>query len=213
MELDILEDASNLSKIDNDIADLIAKIGIPKQNRREPNFATLMHIIISQQISLAAADAIWKKLQTKIKPLSPPSIVKIGGPGLQEIGFTKSKAKSAIQLSNKIINREFNLASMSLMKDHEVRNYLTELPGIGDWSASIYLIFCLERRDVWPAGDIALQESVRHLKKLDTRPKQNEMRKIGYGWKPWRSAAALLLWHYYSTLVRKQNRQDTVGFQ
>ena len=129
------------------------------------------------------------------------------------MGFSRTKATSALNLSSKIIRGTFDINSMLTMDDKTAQNYITNLTGFGEWSASIYLIFCLGRKDIWPIGDIALQEATRHLKRKRTRPTRTQMDKLGRRWRPWRSAAAHLLWHYYATIVKNWNTEKIDGFQ
>ena len=201
MPLNIKIDSEKLALADPDIASLIDKIGIPPQRRREKGFSTLIHILISQQISLQAADSIWSKLKaTSI--ISPEGIININYEGLRKIGFSHSKANWSIQLSNKILTGEFNPDLLDRVDDTNAIKYLMTLAGFGEWSSSIYLMFCLERSDIWPAGDIALQETIRQIKKLSARPNTKEMKEISTIWQPYRSSASHLLWHYYAKIVK-----------
>ena len=201
MPLNVKIDSEKLALADPDIASLIDKIGIPPQRRREKGFSTLIHILISQQISLQAADSIWSKLKaTSI--ISPEGIININYEGLRKIGFSHSKANWSIQLSNKILTGEFNPDLLDRVDDTNAIKYLMTLAGFGEWSSSIYLMFCLERSDIWPAGDIALQETIRQIKKLTARPNTKEMKEISTIWQPYRSSASHLLWHYYAKIVK-----------
>ena len=201
MPFNVKIDSEKLALADPDIASLIDKIGIPPQRRRDKGFATLIHILISQQISLQAADSIWSKLKaTSI--ISPEGIININYEGLREIGFSHSKANWSIQLSNKILTGEFNPDLLDRVDDTNAIKYLMTLAGFGEWSSSIYLMFCLERSDIWPAGDIALQETIRQIKKLTARPNTKEMKEISTIWQPYRSSASYLLWHYYAKIIK-----------
>ena len=201
MPLNVKIDSKKLALADPDIASLIDKIGIPPQRRREKGFSTLIHILISQQISLQAADTIWSKLNaTSI--ISPEGIININYGGLRKIGFSHSKANWSIQLSNKILTGEFNPGLLDRADDTNAMKYLMTLAGFGEWSSSIYLIFCLERSNIWPAGDIALQETIRQIKKLSARPNTKEMKEISTIWQPYRSSASHLLWHYYAKIIK-----------
>ena len=143
MPLNVKIDSEKLALADPDIASLIDKIGIPPQRRREKGFSTLIHILISQQISLQAADSIWSKLKaTSI--ISPEGIININYIGLRKIGFSHSKANWSIQLSNKVLMGEFNPDLLDREDDTNAMKYLMTLAGFGEWSSSIYLMFCLE---------------------------------------------------------------------
>ena len=213
MKLDIAGDAKKLAKSDPYFSELISKIGLPRERYREPTLATLIHIIVSQQISLTAAESIWRKFNAKISNITPNSIINLGEQGLREIGFTRSKSNATLNLCQQMQDKTFDINAISSMDDHNAKNYIMRLRGFGEWSASIFLIFCLGRGDIWPSGDVALQEATRSLKKLSFRPTPKQMDKISLAWQPWRSTAAHLLWHYYAEVVRNKEIKKLEGFQ
>ena len=110
-------------------------------------------------------------------------------------------------------DKTFDINAISSMDDDNAKKYIMRLRGFGDWSASIFLIFCLGRGDIWPSGDVALQEATRSLKKLGYRPTPKQMDDISLAWQPWRSTAAHLLWHYYAEVVRNKKIKKLEGFQ
>lgn len=213
MNLDIAGDAKKLATSDPYFSELISKIGLPRERYREPTLATLIHIIVSQQISLTAAESIWRKFNTKISNITPNSIINLGEQGLREFGFTRSKSNATLNLCQQMQDKTFDINAISSMDDHNAKNYIMRLRGFGEWSASIFLIFCLGRGDIWPSGDVALQEATRSLKKLSFRPTPKQMDKISLAWQPWRSTAAHLLWHYYAEVVRNKEIKKLEGFQ
>ena len=213
MNLDIAGDAKKLATSDPHFSELISKIGLPRERYREPTLATLIHIIVSQQISLTAAESIWRKFNAEISNVTPNSIINLGAQGLREIGFTRSKSTATLNLCQQMQDKTFDINAISSMDDHNAKNYIMRLRGFGEWSASIFLIFCLGRADVWPSGDVALQEATRSLKKLSFRPTPKQMDKISLAWQPWRSTAAHLLWHYYAEVVRNKKIKKPEGFQ
>ena len=213
MNLDIAGDAKKLATSDPYFSELISKIGLPRERYREPTLATLIHIIVSQQISLTAAESIWRKFNTKISNITPNSIINLGEQGLREIGFTRSKSNATLNLCQQMQDKTFDINAISSMDDHNAKNYIMRLRGFGEWSASIFLIFCLGRGDIWPSGDVALQEATRSLKKLSFRPTPKQMDKISLAWQPWRSTAAHLLWHYYAEVLRNKEIKKLEGFQ
>ena len=213
MELDIIGDAQALAKVDADFKKLIRKIGLPEERHRAPNLATLIHIIVSQQISLAAASSIWEKFTEQLHDISPKNIIRLGEQGLRNIGFTRSKSTAALNLCQHMMNGTFEIDAMFSMDDNNAKKYIMRLSGFVEWSASIFLIFCLGRPDIWPSGDIALQEATKSFKKLNTRPKPKQMDEISIAWEPFRSTAAHLLWHYYAKVVRNQKMKELKGFQ
>jgi len=213
MNLDIAGDAKKLATSDPYFSELISKIGLPRERYREPTLATLIHIIVSQQISLTAAESIWRKFNAKISNITPNSIINLGEQGLREIGFTRSKSNATLNLCQQMQDKTFDINAISSMDDHNAKNYIMRLRGFGEWSASIFLIFCLGRGDIWPSGDVALQEATRSLKKLSFRPTPKQMDKISLAWQPWRSTAAHLLWHYYAEVLRNKEIKKLEGFQ
>ena len=212
MSLNIKAESLALAATDPDMQSLINNFGLPIQRKRQPGFVALINILISQQISLQAADAIWKKLNAVVT-ISPKSIIRLDHQGLRDVGLSRSKSNWSIQLSKKILNKEFIPNLLDEMDDEAASRYIMQLNGFGGWSSAIYLMFCLERTNILPAGDIALQEAVRRLKKLSTRPNTIEMREIGILWTPHRTTAAHLLWHYYSKAIRIQKASASIGFQ
>ena len=213
MNLDIAGNAKKLATSDPHFSELISKIGLPRERYREPTLATLIHIIVSQQISLTAAESIWRKFNAEISNVTPNSIINLGAQGLREIGFTRSKSTATLNLCQQMQDKTFDINAISSMDDHNAKNYIMRLRGFGEWSASIFLIFCLGRGDIWPSGDVALQEATRSLKKLSFRPTPKQMDKISLAWQPWRSTAAHLLWHYYAEVVRNKKIKKLEGFQ
>ena len=213
MKLDIARDAKRLATSDPDFSELILKIGLPRERYREPTLATLIQIIVSQQISLTAADSIWKKFNAEISNITPNSIINLGEQGLRKLGFTRSKSTSTLNLCQKMRDETFDINATFSMDDDNAKKYIMRLHGFGEWSASIFLIFCLGRADVWPSGDVALQAATRSLKKLSFRPTPKQMNDISIAWQPWRSTAAHLLWHYYAEVVRNKRIKKLEGFQ
>ena len=213
MKLDISGDAQRLATSDPDFSELILKIGLPRERYREPTLATLIHIVVSQQISLTAADSIWRKFNAEISKITPDSIIHLGEEGLRKLGFTRSKSTATLNLCQQMRDETFDINAIFSMDDDNAKKYIMRLRGFGEWSASIFLIFCLGRADVWPSGDVALQEATRSLKKLSFRPTPKQMDDISIAWQPWRSTAAHLLWHYYAEVVRNKRIKKLEGFQ
>ena len=213
MKLDIARDAQKLAPSDHYFSELILKIGLPRERYREPTLATLIHIIVSQQISLTAADSIWGKFNSEISDITPNNIINLGQQGLRKIGFTRSKSIATLNLCQQMQDKTFDINAIFSMDDDNAKKYIMRLRGFGEWSASIFLIFCLGRGDIWPSGDVALQEATRSLKKLSYRPTPKQMDDISLAWQPWRSTAAHLLWHYYAEVVRNKKIKKLEGFQ
>ena len=196
---DIERDLKALADIDNDFAEAIKEVGFPEERKVEVGFKTFMGIVVGQQLSVKAAATIRGRLLDATKPkLTPEAYLKLTEEDLRAIGFSRQKIRYGDGLARAVISGEFNPSALEEMTDEEGLKAITALLGFGRWSAEMYLMFSLGRPDVWPADDLAVQEAVKRLKKLKERPKQKEMDKIAKGWSPYRSSAALFLWHYYA---------------
>ena len=211
-DLDFASGLSQLTSLDPDIAVAAGLVEIPEQQKRQPGFASLVHIIISQQLSLASAGAIWRRLMAK-GPITPELLLELGKHGMREVGFSEPKIRYALELARCVRSGKFNPDSLYSMDDESAIERITNLVGFGRWSAEVYLMFCLGRPDIWPAADIALQESTRQIKGLDFRPGPEEMYVIARPWRPWRSVVAHLFWRYYRNVVKGISGSDSVGFQ
>lgn len=160
--------------------------------RRADGFAALLDAIVSQQVSVASADAIWARLEaaglTEMAAMAVAS-----DDALRAAGLSRQKARYGRALANAGIDFE----ALRFLPDAEVVGTLVKVPGIGLWTAEIYAMFALGRADVFAPGDLALQEAARALFGLETRPTEKALRAMAMGWSPWRSVAARILWSYY----------------
>jgi len=212
VDQDFAASLSQLASFDPDIALAIGLVGAPEPQKREPGFATLVHIIVSQQVSLTSAAAIWQRLTAK-GPITPELLLDLGGDGMREVGFSGPKTRYALELARCVRSGKFDPDSLPSMGDEPAIKHITNLLGFGRWSGEIYLMFSLGRPDIWPAADVALQEAIRHIKGLDFRPEPKEMYAIARPWRPWRSVAAHLFWRYYRHVVKGASGANSVGFQ
>ena len=162
-------------------------------------FERLLGAIISQQVSVAAANSIWKRL-VKANLNGPRKIMRADDAELRAVGLSRQKVRYARALAESKIN----FRSLRSMSSEEVINTLTQVSGIGVWTAEIYTMFSLARADVFAAGDLALQESARLLFELRERPSEREIRQMAEKWSPWRAVAARLLWAYYSYSKKRE---------
>lgn len=191
----LLEAVKILSEMDTDLAQVIQLYGPPPLWARGPGFATLVWIILEQQVSLASAKATLERLSATI-PVTPESFLTLDDPTLRTIGFSRQKTVYVRHLSQAILDG-FNLDGLQYLEDAEAKSRLVRLKGIGSWTADIYLLMVLRRPDVWPTGDLALQIAVQRLKGLNSRPAALELETIAQPWQPWRAVAARILWHFY----------------
>lgn len=179
------------------MAAAIAAAGVLPVRSRDPGFGTLLNIIMAQQLSTASAAAIWSRLEAAVDPMEPEMLLRIHPRRLRTIGLSKHKALYARELARALQRGEPDLEALHRMEDEEAIVALTQIKGIGRWTAEIYLLFALGRADVMPADDLALQIAAQRLKKLERRPSGRELRAMAEAWQPWRSVAARVLWHYY----------------
>ena len=186
-----------LCKIDDDLHEVVARFGMPPLWAREPGFATLLKIILEQQVSLASAQATYDKLSNAIGEITPQAFLKFDDAELKSFGFSRQKTRYGRILSEAILSGAFNFDALKMLDDESVHQELIKLTGIGPWTANIYLLMALRRPDIWPPGDIALAKAMQQVKKLDARPNNDEQLSIAEAWKPWRSVAARILWHHY----------------
>ncbi len=194
--------ARHLAKRDKSLATILATYGPPPLWAREPGFATLVQIILEQQVSLASAASMYKRLSENIQPFGPDRVIELGEPHLKSLGLTRQKTAYCIHLAESIRSNSLNLSGLSKMNDEDAKATLMQVKGIGSWSADIYLLMVLRRPDIWPAGDLALATAVTKLKRLKQRPAADHLFRIAEGWRPFRAVAARMLWQYY--LARRE---------
>ena len=186
-----------LSEQDSDFAMIYAAHGLPPLLDRPQSFETLVRIILEQQVSLVSADAMYQRLKTQLKTLSVSSVLKAEAPFLRSVGVTTQKSRYIVNVAEAIDSGELCLHQLAFLDDELAIKKLVDIKGVGPWTAQIYLLNALLRPNVWPAGDIALATAIKRLKKLEQRPKPDEMKAFADIWSPYRATAARLLWHYY----------------
>ena len=178
-------------------AAILDRAGPPRFRRRRNGFATLLHIILEQQVSIDAAAAMHRRLSGLCRPLVPEGFLALDDAALRACGFSRQKMGYGRHLAEKVCGGEFDFDRLAAADDEMARALLIALKGIGGWSADIYLIFALGRADIWPAGDLGLQIAAGARLGLASRPAEPELRRLGEAWRPWRSVAACLLWQSY----------------
>jgi DNA-3-methyladenine glycosylase II len=193
----LAEGVAFLCSVDPGLARIHAELGPPPLWAREPGFATLVYVILEQQVSLASARAAYTKLEAAVHTVTPESFLSLEDGELKRIGFSGQKAGYARGLARSLLDRELDLAALHEMDNEAARSALISIRGIGPWTADIYLLMAMLRPDVWPGGDLALVAALQRLKGLSARPAASEMESIALPWKPWRAVAARLLWQYY----------------
>jgi len=186
-----------LAKTDADLAFIYKTYGTPPLWKREANFATIVHIILEQQVSLASALSAFNKLREKLGAVTPEGVLSLSDEELKAAYFSRQKTVYARELAKAVTSGELNLKSLENLPDEQVKIELKKIKGIGDWTAGIYLLMALQRPDVMPKGDLALHIAWKKLKNLEHAPNSDEFQQIAEKWKPFRAVAARLLWHFY----------------
>jgi DNA-3-methyladenine glycosylase II len=195
----------SLAKDDLHLAEIHQRYGTPPLWDRPTGFATLLQIILEQQVSLASAKACFDKLASHLGEVTPAGLLTLRDAELRTIGFSRQKTAYARHLSEAVAEKRVDLDGLHHLPDIEVKAELIKLKGVGEWTSDIYLLMAMLRPDVMPRGDIALHEAYRRLTEAEKRPGSDEFIKMAEKWRPFRSVAARLLWHYY--LSEKAVRQ------
>lgn len=191
------EGARWLAGVDPDLGSVFARVGVPPLWGRRPGFPALIRIILEQQVSLAAARTMYRKLRVHAGEMTAERVQAMGVDGLRRVGLTRQKARYCFGLATRIVGGSLDLAAVARSPDHVGRKLLMDVPGIGPWSVDIYYLMALRRPDVWPQGDLALAVALRELKGLKRQPGKEEQQRMASAWSPCRSIAARLVWAYY----------------
>lgn len=194
------ESIEKLFKTDQIFTFIHEKYGIPPNWSRPPGFISLSKIILEQQVSLASANAHFQKLNNYLDGFTPSNILKLTDEEMRNCQISRQKTKYLRELSAAIRCRDLVLEELPRLNESEIRRQLTAIKGIGDWTTDVYLIFCLQKPDVFPIGDIALVNTVKELTPAKTK---EEILILAEKWKPYRSLAVYFFWHYY---LKKRNR-------
>ena len=194
-----------LADSDQYLARIYEAYGPPPLWDREPGFATLLNIILEQQVSLASAKACFDKLTNHLGGVTPEGLLVLNDAELKRIGFSRQKAVYGRHLSEAVIEKRIDFEGLHRLTNAQVKSELIKLKGVGEWTSDIYLIMALLRPDVMPRGDIALHTAWHELSG-EPRPTSDEFLVIAERWKPYRSVAARLLWHFYLSERRKRTR-------
>jgi DNA-3-methyladenine glycosylase II len=172
--------------------------GDPPLRREPPGFIALIRMIVYQHVSLASAGAVWRRLEDDLGGVTPQAVAVLTPDDLRRTGLTKAKSRACLALAQDVVAGTVDLDRLAQGSDAEARAGLVALPGIGPWTAELYLLTCLGRTDAWPGGDVALRSAARDVFELDERPDTRAMELLAEPWRPWRAVAARLLWAHYS---------------
>lgn len=176
------------------------KYGIPPNWQRPEGFVSLSKIILEQQVSLASAEAHFNKLNNYLPNFTPTEILKLTDKEMRACQISRQKAKYLRALSEAVVNKELIFNELSVMDADDIRKKLTSIKGIGNWTTDIYLIFCLQNKDIFPMGDVALITTIKELTKIKS---EEGIIRFTKKLKPLRSLAAYFLWYYY---LKKRKR-------
>jgi DNA-3-methyladenine glycosylase II len=196
-EVSLARAAKRLARRDRDLAAILKRHGPPPLWARPTGFATLVKIILEQQVSLASAAALFTRLQQNTVPFRPVRVLELGEAHLKSLGLTRQKTSYCLHLAESLVNKRLRLSQIARMSDAQAKAALMEIKGLGAWSADVYLLMALRRPDVWPVNDLALEIAFQKLKGLPRRPNANQLLQIAEAWRPYRSVAARMLWQYY----------------
>lgn len=180
--------------------DIIQQYGVPTVTVRRFGFVSMVHLILEQQVSIASAQACMDKLALHLGEITPQNILKTTDEDLKKCGISRQKANYIKNLSEKTISNEFSFESLEKLPEEEVYQNLISLKGVGRWTAEVFMLFCMQKTNVFPVGDIAIQHTMRELFNCQTI---EEMEIFSEIWKPNKSLATFLLWHHY---LGKRNR-------
>ncbi len=188
---------NELADIDKSFKLIINQYGYAPCWSRKPIFSTLIHIILEQQVSLASAKAAFDKLQSYIGIVSPQNILRLSDEEMKACYFSRQKMSYARCLSEAVMNGDLKIESLIHEDDDTIRNTLIKIKGIGNWTVDVFLMMCLHSTDIFPLGDIALVNSLKHIKQLHPYATKETLLSVIEPWKPYRTIAAYLLWHAY----------------
>jgi DNA-3-methyladenine glycosylase II len=194
------KDLYYLVKKDVILSNIHSKYGEPPNWEREPNFVSLSKIILEQQVSLASAKAHFQKLNNYIQDFTPENLVKLTQEEMRNCQISRQKAKYLKEISEAVLTGKLNFEELNQLDELDVREILTSLKGIGNWTTDIYLLFCLQKKDIFPIGDIAIRNSIKELYGVTTL---EEIIEVAENWRPYRSLGSYFMWHYY---LKKRNR-------
>lgn len=186
-----------LAKADQDLRHIIQAYGYPPMWTRPNSFETLVHIILEQQVSLASALASLKKLQEKTKELTPRKVMALSDEEMRACYVSRQKVTYIRGLAEAMLKKKLLLDELEALPNDAVRSKLTSLKGIGNWTTDIYLMFVLQRADLFPVGDLAAVSALKRVKCMAADATKEDLVKMASQWKPYRTVATMILWHFY----------------
>jgi DNA-3-methyladenine glycosylase II len=201
---DVAQGVAHLAAADPRLRRLHRMAGDPPLRREDPGLAGLARIVVAQQVSVASARAIWQRTAEILAPLTAETLLAAPDEDFRRAGLSRAKVKTLRALARSVADG-LDLEALAELDADTAHQRLVALPGIGPWTADVYLMFCLGHADAFASGDLALREAARLAFDLDERPSPADLLAIAEAWRPWRGVAARLLWAYYR--VAKAGRQ------
>jgi DNA-3-methyladenine glycosylase II len=192
-----------LASADSDLQKIIQEHGYPPFWSRPNSFESLVHIILEQQVSLASARSALNKLKERVQELTPTRILLLTDDEMRACYVSRQKTGYIKYLAEAILSGQLSLEELQHVPDEEIRLKLTALKGIGNWTVDVYLMFALQRADIFPIGDLAAVNTLKRVKNLPVQTTKEEMLEITTKWQPYRTIAAMLLWHYYLSAPKR----------
>jgi DNA-3-methyladenine glycosylase II len=199
---DVEEGLRALVAADPRLEPIVAVAGAVPLRLREPGLEGLARIIVSQQISVSAATAIWGRFAAAVDPLTPAALAAADAETLRAAGLSAGKVKTLKAIAAACLDGSVDLAAVAGMEPADAHRVMTAIHGVGPWTADIFLLFCAGHPDIWPGGDLALQHALRLAFALEGRPAEKPCRLMAEAWSPWRGVAARLFWAYYAAVDR-----------
>jgi len=194
---DVAAAVAELARAEPRFGAIAARTGMPAVRRKGGGMAGLLRIVVDQQISLVAGAAIWGRLEAQLAPFEAARLLAASDETLRACGMSGGKMRTLRAIAAAEAAGSLDFGRLVSLPDDEASAMLTSVHGIGPWTADIYLLTCLGRSDVWPAGDLALQAAAGAAFDLAARPTAAQLRQLGEPWRPWRAVAARLLWAHY----------------
>ncbi|HEY0244654.1 MAG TPA: DNA-3-methyladenine glycosylase 2 family protein [Mucilaginibacter sp.] len=192
-----------LAQADPHLAGILTAHGYPPLWSRPNTFETLVHIILEQQVSLASALAALNKLRERVQEITPARVLLLTDEEFRTCYCSRQKTGYIKYLAEALLSGQLNLGAFAEMPDEKIRAQLVALKGIGNWTADVYLMFVLQRADIFPAGDLAAVNALKRVKCLPKDITKEELIEIAGQWHPYRTIATMLLWHYYLSAPKK----------
>jgi DNA-3-methyladenine glycosylase II len=204
----VLDAIVTLVRIDPDFGVIQQRAGPLPWRRRDPGFPGLLQAIVAQMISNQAAAAIWGRLRAIPGALDPATLMELSDDVLRAAGLSRPKVVHARALATAFLDGTLSADRIALLDDEAAIVTIGSIKGLGRWTAEIYLLFALDRLDVFPSGDIALAGALADLKGMPVRPRPKDLRAMATAWQPVRSVAARLLWHHWRHLTGRPAMDD-----